>query len=293
MSKGRRRPFNPGKSSRNKLACKSTNPSRKQRLVRKKWLSQLTLSDIRLKRQMRNMSRLEDVQNALSSTNFAIANCKEIIAGIQMNGDRTSRAFGVELEKDLIRYHSLKERHSIHLKAIMGYGCNSRIPRMRGSSTRMNELFKRRMKKNLRQKRSTRMDSNMSLNVDDIQASDTKLMMENERDVQGLESIVMAEYDNQNTEGESFELETLKRRKRKRKAAANGARGMNVVETFDWDDVFNDCDVKPTRYQFAFDLKGKDKHSIGEHFIYTATSQSYDVTFVSDILIIVHSYYFC
>ena len=263
MSKGRRRLFNPGKNARIKMATKPHNPSARYRSVQKKTLSQMKTRDIHLHRQMLNMTRLEDIQNALSAVNFTIANCNEIIADIKANGDRTSRAFGKQLERELITYEHLRVRHSNHLQVVIGYDSSSRIPRKRKNNDYMNYCFRQRVKDNCRRNRITRSDPTISLNIDTIQASDTKAMMENEREVQGMESIKLNDYDKDVNEGDTFQLESLSARKRRRKKniKGKGARGNNIIETFDEEDVFHDWENQATRYQFAFDLKIRDKNT--------------------------------
>ena len=110
---------------------------------------------------------------------------------------------GKQLERELVTYEHLRVRHSNHLEVVMGYDQSSRIPRKRKNTDYMNELFKRRVKNNSRRNRNSRTDPTISLDIDTIQASDTKVMMENEREVQGMESIMLNDYDKEVNEGDT------------------------------------------------------------------------------------------
>ena len=86
-------------------------------------------------------------------------------------------------------------------------------------------------------------------------------MTADECQVQGLEAIELSDYDSETNEGETYALEDANSRRRGRKKRiirGKGARGNNIMEMYDEDDIFIDGDSYRSKYQFAIDLKFKD-----------------------------------
>ena len=126
----------------------------------------------------------------------------------------------------------------------------------------MNTAFKDRIKINSLWNRSSRRCVSTTLNVDNIQTSDTNMMIEDEHRVQGMDVIVLGDYDKDSNDGDTFVLELTREKKSRRSVKGKGARGNNVVNMYDEEDIFHDFENESMRYQFAFDLKFKDKNSV-------------------------------
>ena len=274
MSKGRKKLTNPGQRNRFKLVEKKRlpseifrgrcNKSKRARVhYRKKYI--FTGDVINRSRVEENERRIIEIQNSVSTVNFSIANCNEILS--EINGkDRSMRSFADHLRKEIVRYKSLKKRRLQHLYSAMNYTGRRRLPRKRTDSLRINEAFKRRIKLRRRQDRTTRIDLGFSLNINDLQEQVTKLMADDERCVQGLDEIELSDFDDETNEGGNYKLEVMSkrgRRRRNRTIKGKGARGNNVTEMYDEDDIFLEYDNYQSRYQFALDLKFKDRN-IGE-----------------------------
>ena len=272
MSKGRKRLFNPGQGNRNRsntqngtstVSRKRFNKSKRARMSAKK--RNIFSGDIiKRNRLAANERNIINIQNSVSIVNFTIANCNEVLKQIEENNDRSTRSFAEQLRGQLHRYEDLKKRRLIHLTAAMGYTGEKRLPRKRSNSIRMNEHFKRMIKINGRQNRKSRLPANVSLNLDVLQEEVTQLLTADERQVQGLEAIELSDYDSETNEGETYAVEddnTKRGARKKRRIRGKGARGNNITEMYDEDDIFIDRDNHRSKYQFAIDLKFKDKHA--------------------------------
>lgn len=270
MSKHRKRVRNPGQRNRpqHDVNASQLNQS-KARYNRSKKVRKALMKKKRIfspgfvisNRITLNENRIQEIQNSVSAVNFTIANCKEILSGIDGN-DRSLRSFSSQLRNEVIRYEDLRKRRLGHLRAAMDYDGSKRLPRKRRLSLRMNEVFKRKIKVNCRRSRKSRMATCGSLNIEDLQGEATRLMADDECQVQGLEEIELSDYDSEKNEGETYELEvpnSRSRRRRKRNTKGKGARGHNIMEMYDEDDIFLDSQSYATKYQFAIDLKFKDK----------------------------------
>ena len=272
MSKGRKRLFNPGQGNRNRpnkqngtstVSRKRFNKSKRARMAAKK--RNIFSGDIiKRNRLAANERNIINIQNSVSIVNFSIANCNEVLKQIKEKNDRSTRSFAVQLSDQLHRYEDLKKRRLIHLTAAMGYTGEKRLPRKRSNSIRMNEHFKCKIKKYGCRNRKSRLPANVSLNLDVLQEDVTQLLTADECQVQGLEVIELSDYDSETNEGETYAVEdgNSKRTARKKHIIrGKGARGNNITELYDEDDIFIDRDSHRSKYQFAIDLKFKDKYA--------------------------------
>ncbi len=236
----------------------------RKRLGMKERIRQKKITELRLKK---NQVRLNDIERRIKDSTASIDNAKALIECLDKS-DRSTRRLADGLMKDVINEESHKSIQLIKQKNIyLGYDGQHRIGRRSRNNIITNSKFNVNIKRNNRKKRPKRIDDSFSLCVDVLQERHTNMMIMDECDNQGLEAIELGDYDNEKNEGEVYVLEELvngKRRRRRRKFRANGARGNNVIEAYDEEDIYLESNYTNNRYPFAEDLKRKDKESIGE-----------------------------
>ena len=216
----------------------------------------------------KNQLRLKDIGGRINDSKLSIDNAEALIASLDKS-DRSTRRLADGLMKDVINEEAHK---SIHLSKqeniFLQFDGHHRIGRPSRNNVITNTKFNVNIKRKNRKKRPKRIDDSFSLCVDVLQESHTKIMIMDECDNQGMEAIDLGDYDKEKNEGDVYVLEEHvigKRRRRHRKFRANGARGNNVIEAFDEDDIYLESNYTSTRYPFAEDLKRKDKESLGEY----------------------------
>ena len=193
----------------------------RNRLGLKERIKHKKIIEMRLEK---NQLRLNDVNGRINDSKLSIDNAEALIASLDKS-DRTTRRLADGVMKDVINEEVHKSIRLTKQKNIfLQYDGQHRIGRPSRNNIITNTKFKVNIKRNNRKKRSKRIDDSFSLCVDVLQESHTKMMIMDECDNQGMEAIVLGDYDNEKNEGEVYVLEEHvngKRRRRHRKFKAN------------------------------------------------------------------------